>query len=57
MKIEEQITTAALAAVKELYGADVPTQMIQLQKTKANFEGNLTLVTFPLLKTSRKNPE
>lgn len=57
MKIEEQITTAALAAVKELYGADVPTQMIQLQKTKANFEGNLTLVIFPLLKTSRKNPE
>lgn len=57
MKIEEQITTAALAAVKELYGADVPIQMIQLQKTKANFEGNLTLVTFPLLKTSRKNPE
>lgn len=57
MKIEEQITTAALAAVKELYGADVPTQMIQLQKTKANFEGNLTLVTFPLLKTSRKTPE
>ena len=46
-----------MAAVKELYGAEIPAQMIQLQKTKANFEGNLTLVTFPLLKTSRKSPE
>ena len=57
MKIEEQITTAALAAVKELYGAEVPAQMIQLQKTHTDFEGNLTLVAFPLLKTSRKKPE
>lgn len=57
MKIEDQITAAALAAAKELYGAEITTQMIQLQKTKANFEGNLTLVTFPLLKTSRKSPE
>lgn len=57
MKIEEQITTAALAAVKELYGAEVPEKMIQLQKTRSDFEGNLTLVTFPLLKTSRKKPE
>ena len=57
MKIEDQITTAALAAVQELYGAEIPAQMIQLQKTKANFEGNLTLVMFPLLKTSRKSPE
>ena len=57
MKIEDQIIAAALAAVKELYGAEIPAQMIQLQKTKVNFEGNLTLVTFPLLKTSRKSPE
>ena len=57
MKIEDQITAAALAAVKELYGAEIPAQMIQLQKTKANFQGNLTLVTFPLLKASRKSPE
>ena len=57
MKIEDQIIAAALAAVKELYGAEIPAQMIQLQKTKANFEGNLTLVMFPLLKTSRKSPE
>lgn len=57
MKIEEQITSAALAAVKELYGTEVPEKMIQLQKTRSDFEGNLTLVTFPLLKTSHKKPE
>ncbi|WP_314709931.1 arginine--tRNA ligase [Prevotella denticola] len=57
MKIEEQITGAALAAVKELYGTEVPEKMIQLQKTRSDFEGNLTLVTFPLLKTSHKKPE
>lgn len=57
MKIELQIQTAAIEAVKALYGQDVPAQMIQLQKTRPDFEGNLTLVTFPLLKTSRKKPE
>lgn len=57
MKIEDQITSAALAAVKDLYGVEVPEKMIQLQKTRSNFEGNLTLVTFPLLKTSHKKPE
>lgn len=57
MKIEDQITSAALAAVKDLYGVEVPEKMIQLQKTRNDFEGNLTLVTFPLLKTSHKKPE
>ena len=57
MKIEEQITGAALAAVKELYGTEVPEKMIQLQKTRSDFEGNLTLVIFPLLKISHKKPE
>lgn len=57
MKIDDQITIAALSAVKELYGAEVPKQMIQLQKTRTDFEGNLTLLAFPLLKTSRKKPE
>ena len=57
MKIEAQITAAARAAVKELYGVEVPEKMIQLQKTRSDFEGNLTLVTFPLLKTSHKKPE
>ena len=55
--MNNQIISAALAAVKELYGAEVPAKMIQLQKTKKEFEGSLTLVTFPLLKTSRKKPE
>ncbi len=57
MNIENQIATAALAAVKELYGTEVPQKMIQLQKTRPDFEGNLTLVVFPLLKASRKKPE
>lgn len=57
MKIEDQITSAALAAVKDLYGVEVPEKMIQLQKTRSDFEGNLTLVIFPLLKTSHKKPE
>ena len=57
IKIELQIQTAAIEAVKALYGQDVPAQMIQLQKTRPDFEGNLTLVTFPLLKTSHKKPE
>lgn len=57
MKIEDQITSAALAAVKDLYGVEVPEKMIQLQKTRSDFEGNLTLVTFPLLKISHKKPE
>ncbi len=43
--------------MKELYGQDVPAQTVQLQKTKSNFEGNLTLVVFPFLKISKKKPE
>ena len=57
MNIEAQICNAALAAVKELYGQDIPAQMLQLQKTKSTFVGNFTLVVFPLLKISRKKPE
>ncbi len=57
MNIEKEISSAVIAAVKELYGADVPASMVQLQKTKAAFEGSLTLVVFPFLKTSRKKPE
>lgn len=57
MKIESRICHAVIAAVKELYGQDVTEDMIQLQKTKTEFEGNLTLVVFPLLKISKKKPE
>ena len=57
MNIEEVITEATIKAVKELYGQDVPEKMVQLQKTKDTFEGNLTLVVFPFLKISHKKPE
>ena len=57
MNIEAQITGSVVAAVKELYGQDVPASMVQLQKTKAAFEGNLTVVVFPFLKISKKKPE
>jgi len=57
MKIEAQIMNAAIEAVKALYGQDVPEKMVQLQKTRSEFEGNLTLVVFPFLKISKKSPE
>ena len=57
MKIENEIISSVIAAVKELYGQDVPEKMVALQKTKSNFEGNLTLVVFPFLKMSKKTPE
>ena len=57
MKIENQISRAVIAAVKELYAQEVTEAMVQLQKTKSTFEGNYTLVVFPFLKISRKKPE
>ena len=57
MNIEKVITEATIKAVKALYGQDVPEKMVQLQKTKESFEGNLTLVVFPFLKISHKKPE
>jgi arginyl-tRNA synthetase len=57
MKIENEIISSVIAAVKELYGQDVPEKMVALQKTKSNFEGNLTLVVFPFLRMSKKTPE
>ena len=57
MMIEQQIMAAAQAAVKALYGQDVPEKMVQLQKTRSEFEGNLTLVVFPFVKMARKSPE
>ena len=57
MKIENQIASSVIASVKELYGQEVPMSMVQLQKTKSNFEGNLTLVVFPFLKISKQRPE
>ena len=57
MNIENRICKAVIQAIQELYGQDVPETMVQLQKTKSTFEGNLTLVVFPFLKMSRKKPE
>ncbi len=57
MKIEEQLLQSAKEAIKALYGADVEDNLLQLQKTKKEFEGNFTLVVFPLLRTSKKKPE
>lgn len=57
MNIESQISSSVIASIKELYGQDVPSGMVQLQKTRSDFEGNLTLVVFPFLKISKKKPE
>ena len=57
MKIEDKLTESVLKGVKELYGADIPAKMVQIQKTKKEFEGHLTLVVFPFLKISKKGPE
>ena len=57
MNIEKEISLSAISAVKELYGQEVSDKMIQLQKTKPGFEGNLTLVVFPFLKMSHKKPQ
>ena len=57
MKIEQRIATSVVRAVKELYGADIAEKDVQLQKTKKEFEGHLTLVVFPFVRISRKSPE
>ena len=57
MNIEALISKAACEAVKALYGMDATEKMLQLQKTRSEFEGNLTLVVFPFVKAARKSPE
>lgn len=57
MNIEENISKAVVGAVKSLYGIEVAENGIQLQKTKSDFEGDITLVVFPFTKTARKQPE
>ena len=57
MNIEENISKAVVDAVKSLYGIEVAENGIQLQKTKSDFEGDITLVVFPFTKTARKQPE
>ena len=55
--MEKKIQQAVMAAIKELYGQEIPEKLATLQKTRAEFEGNLTLVVFPFLKMSKKAPE
>ena len=57
MNIETRLATAVANGLKALYGQDVQPEQVQLQKTKREFEGHLTLVVFPFLRLSRKNPE
>ena len=57
MKIETKIGDGVIRAIKDLYGVDVPEKMVQVQKTRSEFEGNLTLVVFPFLRISKKKPE
>ena len=57
MKIETKITEAVKAIVEELYGQPVPDKMVQLQQTRPEFEGQITLVVFPFTKMSHKAPD
>ena len=57
MNIETLISQAAGEAVKALYGMEASEKMLQLQKTRSEFEGNLTLVVFPFVKAAKKSPE
>ncbi len=57
MEIEKNIAAAVVRGIKALYGQEVPLETVQLQKTKKEFAGHLTLVVFPFLKISHKKPE
>src|SRR5574344_1847881 len=57
MKIESMMVEKTIQAVKALYGQEINSDMVQLQKTKKEFQGHYTLVVFPFLKMSRKSPE
>ena len=57
MKIEDKLVASVISGLKALYGQEVPEKMVQMQKTKKEFEGHLTLGVFPFLKMSKKGPE
>lgn len=57
MNIENKLVESVINGLKALYGQDVPAAQVQLQKTKKEFEGHLTLVVFPFLRMSKKGPE
>ena len=56
MTLEQQLSVLVKAAVKALYNVDAEDGQIQLQKTRPEFEGNITLVVFPFVKLARKAP-
>ena len=57
MNVETVVKSGVTKVVRELYGADVPESLIQITRTRKNFDGDYTVVVFPLLKSSRKSPE
>ena len=57
MNIENKLVDSVINGLKALYGQEVPAAQVQLQKTKKEFEGHLTLVVFPFLRMSKKGPE
>lgn len=57
MNIENKLVASVICGLKALYGQEVPAEQVQLQKTKKEFEGHLTLVVFPFLRMSKKGPE
>ena len=57
MEIAVKIINEVKKGLEELYGQQVPDNLVQLQETRPEFEGQLTLVVFPLLKMSHKKPE
>ena len=57
MTLEQQLSHYVGAAVKALYGIEADEKQIQLQKTRAEFEGNMTVVVFPFVKAARKAPQ
>ena len=57
MNIEKLLTAAVVNAIKALYDTDITAEQVQVQKTRPDFEGHLTVVTFPFLRISKKKPE
>ncbi|HYK77809.1 MAG TPA: arginine--tRNA ligase, partial [Daejeonella sp.] len=57
MMLENKIVQTAQKAVQELYHTDLPSEQFTLQETRKEFEGQITLVTFPLTRSSKKSPE
>ena len=57
MNIEQHITTATIAAVKHLYDQEIPENQVSLQDTRVEFEGQITIVVFPVVRFSKKSPE